>query len=232
MVKKCKTMKQLPSSERPYEKCIKYGASYLSDAELLAVIIRTGTTSRRSVDVAVDVLESHPLYSGILGLHYLTFPELTKIDGIGKVKAVQILCVAELTKRIAKTTKSGRLIFRQPREIADFYMEELRVMVVETVYLLMLDAKCQLLYKKQMTMGTVTSSVAAPREIFQTALQYDAVSIILLHNHPSGDPTPSKEDMQVTKRLEECGRLLGIPLSDHIIIGDRQYVSLKERGYI
>ncbi len=226
------TMKELPSSERPYERCEKYGPAILSDAELLSVIIRTGTFNQRSSDVAMKVLNSHKLHKGLIALYYLSYPELRKIDGIGKVKAIQLLCIAELTKRLGKISKGEKPLFQEPKEIAMYFMEELRILQTERVYLLMMDGKSRMLHHENITIGTANTSVANPREIFQKALQYDAVYIVLIHNHPSGDPTPSESDAAATKRLRESGKLIGIPLMDHIIIGDRQFISMKERGYI
>lgn len=226
------TMKELPCSERPYEKCETYGTAALSDAELLSVIIRTGTINQRCVDVAMKVLDSHKLHKGLIGLYYLTLPELMKIDGVGKVKAVQLLCIAEIAKRLARKTKDEKIRFHSPKEIVDYFMEEMRVLQTEHVYLLMMDGRSRLLHYEKITNGTVNASMASPREIFKRALQYDAVYIVLLHNHPSGDPYPSPADIAVTKRMCESGQMMGIPLVDHIIIGDKQYISMKERGYI
>ena len=226
------TMKELPSSERPYERCEKHGPAILSDAELLSVIIRTGTFNKRSVDVAMEVLNSHKLHKGLIALYYLTIPELLKIEGIGKVKAIQFLCIAELAKRLVRMTKNERTSFHSPKEIAEYFMEEMRILQTEHVYLLLLDGKSRLIHHENITKGTVNASVASPREIYRQALQYDAVYIVLLHNHPSGDPNPSTSDINVTNRLRDSGNMMGIPLMDHIIIGDKQFISMKERGYI
>ncbi len=226
------TMKDLPRSERPYEKCLEYGPEKLSDAELLAVMIRTGTKKKRSVELAMQVLDLHKCHKGLLGLQHLTIPELMKIEGIGKVKATQITCVAELAKRLSKCRQSERISFQCPKDIASYFMEDMRSLETEHVKLLMLDGKAALLGVKTLTMGTVNASIAPAREIFKCALHYDAVHIVLLHNHPSGNPVPSHEDIRVTKRIYETGELVGIPLVDHIIIGDGRYTSMKEKGYI
>ena len=226
------TMRELPCSEQPYEKCLEHGPEKLSDAELLAVIIRTGSKEKRSVEVAMQILNLHEHHKGIVALHYLTIPELMKIDGIGYVKATQISCIAELSKRLSKSRRPEQICFRQPKEIAEYFMEEMRSLQEEHVKILMLDGKAGLIHSKTLTIGTVNTSIASPREIFRCALRYDAVNIILLHTHPSGNTMPSHEDIYVTKRIIETGDLIGIPLIDHIIIGDGRYTSMKENGYI
>ncbi len=232
MNKKHNTMRDLPESEQPYKKCKAKGTKMLSDAELLAVVIRTGTKDKRSVEVASDILNSHQLHKGLIGLHYLSMKDLMTIDGVGEVKAIQIACVVELSKRLAMSKRRQNISFRCPKDIADYFMEEMRSLEVEQVMLLMLDGKASLIQSKVITSGTVNASIASPREIFKCALRYDAVNIVLLHNHPSGDPQPSNEDIMVTKRVYETSQLVGIPLVDHLIIGDGQYISMKERGYI
>jgi len=231
MKEKTLTMKDLPVSEMPYEKCMRYGAGALSDAELLAVIIKTGTKSKTSLELAIDVLKMKPSYQGLAGLHHLSFRELLKIKGIGQVKAVQILCVAELSKRLAREAKNSKVPrFEGPQEIADYFMEEMRNLETEHLYAVFMDASCRLLYYQMVFKGTIQSSTAHPRELLRMALQHDAAQYVIMHNHPSGDPTPSPEDIHITGRLQEASSLIGIPLVDHIIIGDNQFVSLKERG--
>lgn len=226
------TMRELPCSEQPYEKCLEYGPEKLSDAELLAVIIRTGSKEKRSVELAMQILNLHEHHKGLVALNYLTIPELMKIDGIGFVKATQISCIAELSKRLSKSKRREQICFQQPEDIAGYFMEEMRSLQEEHVKILMLDGKAAFIHSKTLTIGTVNASIASPREIFRCALRYDAVNIVLLHNHPSGNPKPSCEDIYVTKRISETGELIGIPLIDHIIIGDGRYISMKEKGYI
>lgn len=232
MINKYYTVKELPLTERPYEKCEKTGAGSLSDAELLAVIIRTGTRNERAVDVASRVLGHSAAYPGLLGLNHMNLNDLQGIKGIGRVKAIQLLCIAELTKRMAKATNEGRLKMITPEAVAHYYMQDMRHLSRERVLLIMLDSKSKILKDMIISTGTVSSSLLSPREIFLSALKYEAVNVILLHNHPSGDPTPSREDIQTTKRMKEAGNLIGIKLMDHIIIGDNKYVSLSEQGYI
>lgn len=214
--------------ERPYEKCIECGAVALSNAELLAVLLRTGTKGKSALDLAQYLLGNECGDEGLLNIHSLTFEQLKAIKGIGEVKAVQVLCLSELTKRLAKATAKDKLILNQPRTIAEYYMEEMRHQKQETVKLLMLNTKSKLLGETDISKGTVNASIISPREIFIKALDHHAVAIVLIHNHPSGDPTPSENDFRLTKRMQEAGRLIGIELLDHIIIGNNCYISFAE----
>lgn len=226
------TLKELPVSERPYEKCEKYGAACLSDAELLAVIIRTGSKGERVNELANRILNYSEGKSGLIGLNYLTLEDFMSIRGIGRVKAIQLLCVAELTKRMARANLPENAVLNRPEEIARHYMQELRHLDCEHVILLLLDTKCHKIKDFVISKGTVNFSIAEPREIFQRAVRYGAVNIVLLHNHPSGDITPSNSDISTTKRIFEAGVLLGIQLVDHIIIGDNRFFSFREKGMI
>lgn len=226
------TVKELPVSERPYEKCEKYGVGALSDAELLAVILRTGTKRLRAVDLAINLLNYSPLHKGLKGLNYLSMKELLKIKGIGRVKAIELLCLTEITKRMAREIHFEQLKMVTPECVADYYMQDMRHLTREQVLLLMMDTKNKLIRDMIISEGTVNTSIMPIREIMVHALKQDAVHIILLHNHPSGDPSPSAEDIRITKRVQEAANLIGITLMDHIIIGDNKYISLKEQGLI
>ncbi len=224
------TVKELPVSERPYEKCEQYGASVLSDAELLAVILRTGTKQQRAIDLAVNILNYSTAYPGLKGLNYLTMTQLMKIKGIGRVKAIELLCLTELTRRMTKDTLRESLKLTTPQSVAQYYMQDMRHLTREQVLLLMMDSKNKLIKNMIISEGTVNTSLMPTREVFIHAVKHEAVNIILLHNHPSGDPTPSAEDIRVTKKIAEAGNLIGISLMDHLIIGDNKYISLKEQG--
>lgn len=224
------TVKELPLSERPYEKCEKYGAGALSDAELLAVILRTGSKQQRVMDLAVNILNYPTADSGLNGLNYLTMKELTRIKGVGRVKAIELLCLTEITRRMAKEIRHDSLRLVTPKSVADYFMQDMRHLTREQVRLLMLDSKNKVLQDLIISEGTVNTSIMPTREIFVNAMKYEAVNIILLHNHPSGDPAPSAEDIRVTKSVSQAGNLIGITLMDHIIIGDNRYISLKEQG--
>ncbi len=226
------SVKELPISERPYEKCEQYGAGTLSDAELLAVILRTGTKHQRVIDLAVNILMHCTAHPGLKGLNYLTMKELMNIKGVGRVKAIELLCLTEITKRMAKEIHRDNLRLVTPQSVADYYMQDMRHLTTEQVVLLMLDTKNKLIKDMIISEGTVNTSIMPTREIFIHALKQEAVNIILLHNHPSGDPSPSTEDIRVSKRVSEAGNLVGITLMDHIIIGDNRYISLKEQGLV
>lgn len=225
-----KTIKELPDMERPYEKCLEYGASFLTDSELLAVILKTGSEGCSAMGLAEAILGLNG--EGLLGLHNITVEELRTVKGIGKVKAIQLLCVSELAKRMAKLSFRDRLNFDNSASVAEYYMEDMRHLKREKLLAVFLDSKLRKICDTVLSVGTVRASYISPREIFTEALKHEAVFIILLHNHPSGDPSPSVMDVSSTVRVKECGSLIGIELIDHIVIGDRCFVSMKERGLI
>lgn len=224
-------MKDIPNAERPYEKCLKQGAEALSDAELLAVLLRTGTKGENVLALAKRLLYEDG-GAGLLGIHQFSFQSLMKLKGIGKVKAVQILCLSELAKRLSKASVEQRLRFSSSQSVAEYYMEDLRHRNQEVMKLLLLNSKAELIDETNISKGTVNASLVTPRELFVEALKKEAVSMILLHNHPSGDPTPSRDDILTTKRISECGLLIGIELLDHIIIGNNCYVSFQEENLL
>lgn len=221
--------KELPESERPYEKFWKYGPAALSDAELLAVIIKSGSAKMTAVDVARNFLGERG--KSLMNLYELSFEEMKRIRGVGDVIAMQLKCVAELSIRIADTRHSGGVRLNDAASVARYYMERLRHEQQEKLIVCMFDSKCQWLSDAVVTVGSVDASMAPPREIFLKALEYRAVHIILVHNHPSGRAVPSGDDDAVTSRIEEAGKLLGVTLSDHVIIGDRAYYSYREAGW-
>lgn len=224
-------MKDIPNAERPYEKCLKQGAEALSDAELLAVLLRTGTKGENVLALAKRLLYEDG-GAGLLGIHQFSFQSLMKLKGIGKVKAVQILCLSELAKRLSKASVEPRLRFSSSQSVAEYYMEDLRHRNQEVMKLLLLNSKAELIDETNISKGTVNASLVTPRELFVEAPKKEAVSMILLHNHPSGDPTPSRDDILTTKRISECGLLIGIELLDHIIIGNNCYVSFREENLL
>lgn len=230
-MKQSNTIRELPLAERPYEKCERSGAGSLSDIELLAVLLRTGTKGENVITLAKRILY-YAGDSGILSIHRFSIENLRKIKGIGRVKAVQISCISELAKRLSKATYSEALCFTDPGTIARYYMEDLRHESQELMKLLMLNSKAKLIGETNISKGTVNASLITPRELFIEALQKNAVAIILLHNHPSGDPTPSKEDILITRRIKEAGLLIGIDLLDHIIIGNNCYKSFRKEDIL
>lgn len=225
------TVKDLPMEQRPYEKCALYGADSLTDAELLAVIIRSGSVDEQSTGLANRILCCNG-GAGLRNLHTMSVSELKQLKGIGDVKAVQLKCVSELVRRMSKSKRTYGERFPTPEAVASYYMESMRNLEIEVLKMALLDSKSRLMKDITISSGTVNSSVASAREIYYMALKHGAVSIILLHNHPSGDPEPSREDIFVTSKLADAGNIVGIPLIDHIIIGDNCYYSFKEAGYV
>lgn len=227
------TMKQLPEEERPYEKCLAYGPEVLTDSELLAVILRSGTKGISSVALASQILEAKAGgEQGLLGIHHLSMGELMEFRGIGQVKAVQIKCIGELSKRIASVSAKKLLDFQNPDTIADYYMEQMRHEEQEIMICMMLNTKNQLLGETVISRGTVNASLVSPRDLILAAFRFRAVFIIIVHNHPSGDPKPSRDDLEITKRIQAACSLVDIPLLDHIIIGDQRYISFRQEGML
>lgn len=226
-------IKDIPTDDRPYERCLREGAEGLSDAELLSIIIRTGSKESNSLDLASRILALNYPQDGILGLLRLSLPQLMQVKGIGRVKGIQLLCVGELSRRIwRRKSMEQPLRVQDPGSVADYYREEMRHLAQEQFRIMLFNTKQVLIRDLLISQGTVNASLAGPREIFSEALRHQAVSLILVHNHPSGDPEPSREDICLTKRVREAGELIGIALLDHVIIGDHGYVSLRERGFI
>ena len=228
-------MKQLNKSKEnmPYEKFLRFGPENLTESELLAIILRTGTKSKTALQLAEEVLSmAAPTRQGLLDLHDIPLKKLMQISGIGEVKAVKLKCITELSKRIASASAREQICLQKPETVAAYYMEQLRHRKTECVVLVSVDAKSHLLQDKIMSEGSATMSLISPREIFMEALKQQAVSILLVHNHPSGDPTPSKADTDLTGQIAGMGQMLGIPLLDHIIIGDNRYMSFRESALL
>ncbi|WP_425446576.1 RadC family protein [Dethiothermospora halolimnae] len=224
------TIKDLPKDERPREKLLKFGVKSLSNAELLAIIIRTGNRS----DTALEL--SHKLLTmdkrGLAFLTELSIEEITKIKGIGKCKASQIMATLEMSRRIASIKAIDKLKITSPSDVSNVLMEEMRYLKKEYFKVILLDTKNQIISIENISIGNLNSSIVHPREVFSVAIKRSSASIILTHNHPSGDPTPSGEDINVTNRIVASGNILGINVLDHIIIGDGNYVSLKEKNIL
>lgn len=224
------SMKMRPAQLRPYERCMQDGPSVLNDAELLAVILRSGTKEKNVVEMAEELLLLESYGEGLEKILHLSVEDMKQVRGIGEVKAMQLLCIGELSRRIARKRTEDALVADKAETIADYYMEEMRHCGQEKLILLMLNTKSQRIKDMVISMGTVNASIISPREIFECALRYRAVYIVLIHNHPSGNPEPSREDILITRRVKEAGLMLGVPLLDHIIIGNQCFCSLKERG--
>lgn len=221
----------IPKSQRPYERCMSFGPESLTDAELLGVVIRTGSRDLNSVALAEQILGHFKGREGLEGLLKLSFQELSTLKGIGPVKAVQIMCIAELSRRIWRAKAKKNLDFSSPESIADFYMESLRHRETECALCVYLNTKKQLISDFIISTGGLNETVIHPREVFLPAVQLHAAGLVLLHNHPSGNVTPSKADIAVTRRIYQAGNLLGIQLHDHLIIGDKQYYSMFDSQY-
>lgn len=229
---KSENRSSITDADKPYDKFLTIGPDNMTDAELLAIIIRTGVQGEDSIEISKKVLQLSGDGQGILGLHHVTLTELMSIRGIGQVKAVKIKSIAELSKRLSRERARLNLQMDKPETVADYYMEALRHVETERIILVMLDNKNRMIEDCVISQGTVNASLLSPREIFLLALKNKAVYILLLHNHPSGDPTPSKPDIVITNRVAETANLIGIPLIDHIIIGDNKYTSFKETGLL
>ena len=220
------SIKQLPNSERPYEKLEMYGEKTLSNSELLAIILKTGTKDLSVLDLARSLLSE--CQGNLLNLYELSYEQLLEMKGIGPAKAAQLKAVAELSTRIAKTGRGYRLLLDSPSSIADYYMEEMRHRREEVFMGAFFDSKCKFLGDSLIATGSVSYAYISPAELFRKALIRNAVMIVVLHNHPSGDPAPSDEDIRMTEDLNRGAKLLGLKLADHIVIGDHQYFSFHE----
>ena len=220
------------ADELPYERFLRFGPDSLTEAELLAIIIRTGTKGKSALETARDVLRMarYPKM-GLLGLQDLSVEDLEGISGIGQVKAVKLKCITELCKRMSRAKVSIGENFTSSRQVADYFMEDMRHRKTECVMLVCLDAKGQMLCETKLSEGSVNMSLISPREIFLAALEYKAVNILLVHNHPSGDPTPSRADRELTRNVREMGERIGITLLDHVVIGDNCHVSFRENKW-
>ncbi|MCR4597928.1 MAG: DNA repair protein RadC [Acetatifactor sp.] len=228
-----KQQKEMQNQELPYEKFLRFGPESLTEGELLAIVLRTGTQDKSALELAKEVLSlgKYPK-TGLLGLHDVTLGELKKIKGIGEVKAVKLKSLTELAMRFSRAKAEQGMNLRDPESIARYFMEKLRHRKTENLYLLCVDSKCQVISEKKISEGSVNRTLISPREIFIEALRVEAVNMFLVHNHPSGDPTPSAMDEEVTKTVARLGVEMCIPLLDHVIIGDNNYYSFRQAGII
>lgn len=221
-------VRDLPFQERPQERLQKYGPAALSNSELLAVILRTGTTREGILNLSARLLND---FGGLNGVLEADLFELTQLDGIKAVKATQILAVAELAKRYRSFRSGDEYRIGTPQDAANLVMNEMRDLKKEILRILILNTKNIVTATVDASVGTLSSSIVHPRDIFRDAIRRSAASIIMIHNHPSGDPTPSGDDINSTRRVKEAGKIIGIELLDHLIIGGGTFVSLKEKGY-
>ncbi|MEH7886787.1 DNA repair protein RadC [Bacillus sp. JJ1609] len=222
-------IRDYPQNERPRERFVQNGPQSLSNHELLALLLGTGSREESVLQLANRMLSQ---FEGLRLLKDATLEELTQIKGIGQAKAINVLAAVEIGRRIANHTLDERYVIRSPEDGAKYLMNDMRFLTQEHFVCLYLNTKNQVIHRQTIFIGSLNASIVHPREVFKEAVRRSAASVICVHNHPSGDPTPSREDIEVTKRLTESGKIVGIELLDHLIIGENKYVSLKEKGYV
>jgi DNA repair protein RadC len=220
-------LREIPAEERPRERMQVQGPAALSHAELLAILLRTGTRDESSVHLAQRILNE---CGSLSRLAERSWDELTHIRGIGPAKALQLQASIELGRRVARSRLPDTVKIGSPQDAANLLMEEMRHLREEHFVCLFLNTKNHVIGRQTLSIGSLNASIVHPREVFRAAIRRSSASILCAHNHPSGDPTPSPEDIQLTRRLKEAGELIGIELLDHLVIGDNRYISLKEKG--
>ncbi|PNZ70475.1 JAB domain-containing protein [Staphylococcus croceilyticus] len=221
-------IKDMATSELPRERLIQQGEKSLSNSELLAILINTGRQGYSSIDIANDIMNKYP---NLKELKQLSIDDLIKIKGIGTYKATTLKAAFELGERMNTRSTHEKVKIKSPKDVADMMMAKMKDLTQEHFIALFLNSKNVVMKEEVIYKGTLNSSVIHPREVFNAAIRASSNAIIVVHNHPSGDVTPSKEDIATTIRLKECGHILGIDLLDHIIIGDQKFTSLVEEGY-
>lgn len=222
-------IKDWPVGERPREKLLSQGVGALSDTELLAILIRVGSGKSTAVDLAKAILVNEKNLMGVAGK---SPQELMRLKGIGEAKAVELCAAFEIGRRVAASMGTERAIMKEPADVARMMGPQLKYKQHEAFWVLLLDAKNGLMHKEELTVGTLNASLVHPREVYKTAIDRRAAAVIVVHNHPSGNPEPSAEDVSITKQLAEAGKIIGIPLHDHVIIAGDTYTSLAERGFL
>jgi DNA repair protein RadC len=218
-----------PENERPRERLYAHGAAALADAELLALQLGSGTRGRSAMDVARDLLTA---YGSLAAVASRDLAELARVSGVGPVKAARLASAFELTRRLRARTPGSRTVLSAPSAVYAAFGPLMEDLPREVFRIALLDAQNALLRDRVVSEGTLSASLVHPREVFKPAILESAASVILLHNHPSGDPTPSREDVRLTRQLVECARMLDLAIHDHVIIGRGQFVSLAERGVV
>lgn len=221
-----KTIKEIPLNDRPREKMAVNGAAVLTDAELIAILLRTGTAEKSAIDIASELTADGGLYKRLAGITRLN--ELTNIKGLGQAKAATVLAALEIGRRIASAKPIEKIHFSCPQDVADFLMPRLRYAAKEQFVVVLLNSKNKVIGTEVVSEGSLSSSIVHPREVYGPAILHHAAAIMVAHNHPSGDPKPSTEDKEATRLLSRSGKVLGIPMIDHVIIGDGNYYSFLE----
>jgi len=222
-------MKDIPQSERPLERFLQTGAGAMSNAELLAIMLQSGTREHSVLNLAHTILSG---FGQLQELNDVTTEELMKVPGIGRTKAVRILAGIEFGRRISESKKSKPEVLMEPEDGYRVLGPQMQHLSQEHFVVLFLDTKNYMIGQKTIFIGSLNKAIVHPREVFKEAIKRSSASIVCAHNHPSGDAEPSAQDIQLTHRLAEVGELVGIPLVDHLIIGEDEYVSLRERGYL
>ena len=217
-------MKELPKSERPYEKLEMYGEKMLSNSELLAIIIKNGTKKYTAIDISNKILNK--INNNLRELQDISLDDFKDIQGIGRVKAIQLKAICELAKRMSRPINDAKIQIKNTKDIADIFIDELRYEKREIVKLVLLNTKNIIMKIIDISFGGTSSALLEPKDIFIEAIKIGAPKIIIVHNHPSGDSEPSLADFEITKRIEEASKIIGIELLDHIVIGDGNYVSI------
>lgn len=220
-------IKDIPISDRPRERLVNFGVENISNEDLISIILKTGTKDTSVKEIALDLLSR---YKSISNMKDITINGLSKINGIGKIKAIELIASIELGRRVYSDSKLDFIKIKNSKDIYDYFSPILKDKLQEHFYVAYLDNKKKIIETKLLYVGTINGSVAHPREIFKYAYLESASFIICVHNHPSGDPTPSKEDINFTNNLIEIGKLNNIPILDHIVIGNNSYYSFFEEG--
>lgn len=220
-------IRDLPSGERPRERLMHYGAQAVSSAELLAIIIRTGSGGENVLRLAERLLAA---FDGLTGIARASLAELQQVKGIGPAKAVEIKAALELGRRLLATAPEERPVVATPADAANLLMSEMSLLEKEHLRVILLDTRNRVISTPTVYVGSLNTSVVRIAELFRPAIKQNAAAIIVAHNHPSGDPSPSAEDVRVTREIGRAGKLLSIELLDHVIIGRNRFISLKERG--
>ncbi len=224
-----RSIKDWPEDERPRERLLAHGPGSLSDAQLIAIILRTGGSGKSAMDMAIELVTT---FGGLIQIEDASPAEICEVRGVGKAKASQLKAALELGKRLMRQPRSGRPVFSSGGEVYAHFHPVLRNLRKEVFYCLTLDVKNRLIREHRVSEGTLTSALIHPREAFREAIRESAASVIFVHNHPSGDPAPSREDVSITERLVRAGEAVGIKVLDHVIVGDGDFVSMLEKGYL
>ncbi len=223
---------EMAAAEKPVEKMMEHGPEVLSDAELLAIILRCGTKDMNVITLSQLILNDHPVHKGLPGLNYRTLQELQEIPGVGRMKACQIMAVTEISRRISSEGYRSKNNLDSTESIANYFMEKVRYLTKERVYAVYLNSNLDYIHQIKLSEGSIDRALVSPRDIFYEALKLNARYVVLLHNHPSGSTDPSEVDTLITMRIRDLGKDLGVDLLDHIIIGDGKYYSFRDNGVL